>query len=207
MELASEMIIQAIQLKLRIGSVPITYYPRKGISKLEGLRDAWRHVRFMLLFAPNYLYLLPGCILFLSGITILTKFLFGGVFFLGRPWSTHLAIFSSIEAIIGWEIILLGYSAKVFSSQSRLVFSFSTNWIQKQATLERMLGIGLTFFLVGSAMSLFIVLKWIRQQFGPLEEIDEGLFALTLISVGIQTIFHAFFSTLLQIRLNDDHLS
>ena len=60
MEFASEMVVNALRDELRIDEIPITYHPRIGESKLSGLRDAWRHVRFMLLFSPSYLFQLPG---------------------------------------------------------------------------------------------------------------------------------------------------
>ncbi len=205
MEFASEMIIQALQQNLKILSLPISYFPRKGESKLDGWRDAWRHVRFMVLFAPEYLYLLPGVSLFFLGIALLVQFVLGQVHFMGRTWSIHLALFSSMMAIIGWEIILLGYSAKVFLSQVRLSTNQFTNVIKKIATLERMLGVGIFFFFVGASISMYIVIKWINRGFGALAEIETGIFALTLISIGIQTMFHAFFSTLLQIRFSNDN--
>ena len=68
MEFASEMVIKAAKVGLKITEVPITYYPRKGESKLHSFRDGWRHLRFMLMLSPTYLFLLPGALLFLIGL-------------------------------------------------------------------------------------------------------------------------------------------
>ncbi len=66
MEFASEMVVKAAQAGLKISETPITYYPRLGESKLNSFRDAWRHLRFMLLFSPTHLFALPGALLFFA---------------------------------------------------------------------------------------------------------------------------------------------
>src|SRR5687768_6095954 len=63
MEFASEMVINAAKLRLKIAEVPITYYPREGASTLRTLRDGWRHLRYMLLRSPTYLFTLPGLVM------------------------------------------------------------------------------------------------------------------------------------------------
>ena len=68
MEFASEMVFKAFRRDLNISEVPIDYYPRTGESKLSRFSDAWRHVRFMLLYSPSWLYFLPGIILLLLGL-------------------------------------------------------------------------------------------------------------------------------------------
>ena len=68
MELASEMVFKAYRRGLRVSEVPIDYFPRTGDSKLNRVGDAWRHVRFMLLYSPSWLYLVPGGLLLLLGL-------------------------------------------------------------------------------------------------------------------------------------------
>ena len=63
MEFASEMVFKAFRRKLRVSEIPIDYYPRVGESKLNRFGDAWRHVKFMLLYSPSWLYFVPGLIL------------------------------------------------------------------------------------------------------------------------------------------------
>ena len=60
MEFASEMVFKAFRRKLRVSEIPIDYYPRVGESKLNRFGDAWRHVKFMLLYSPSWLYFVPG---------------------------------------------------------------------------------------------------------------------------------------------------
>lgn len=80
MEFASEMLVRAAQEGLKIKEVPIDYYPRRAPSKLSRFRDAWRHIRFMLLFAPTWLFLIPGGFLFTLGALSLLLLLRGPVF-------------------------------------------------------------------------------------------------------------------------------
>ena len=80
MEFASEMVVKAAGANLKIYEVPITYYPREGESKLNSFRDAWRHLRFMLLLSPTHLFVLPGGILFVLGILALLVML---------PWALY----------------------------------------------------------------------------------------------------------------------
>ncbi|MEK6835362.1 MAG: glycosyltransferase family 2 protein, partial [Nanoarchaeota archaeon] len=81
MELASEMLIKAAKNKLKIKEVPVTYYPRIGESKLNPFRDGWKHLRFMLLYSPNYLFLIPGLFLSVLGFLIMLILLKGPIQF------------------------------------------------------------------------------------------------------------------------------
>ena len=84
MEFASEMVINAAKAKLKVAEVPIIYYPRGGESKLRSFRDGWRHLRFMLMYSPDHLFLIPGGILFFLGFVGMVALLPGPVS-LGRP--------------------------------------------------------------------------------------------------------------------------
>ena len=85
MEFASELVIKAARLGARITEIPITLWPDKRgrPPHLRSFRDGWRHLRFMLLCAPNWLFLLPGGLLGLFGIFLVT-FLLPGPRHLGR---------------------------------------------------------------------------------------------------------------------------
>ena len=67
MEFATEMVVSALTNHLKVGEIPIDYFPREGYSKLNALYDAWRHVRFMLLYCPLWLYFIPGTVGFILG--------------------------------------------------------------------------------------------------------------------------------------------
>ena len=89
MEFASEMVVKAVQEDLKIHEVPITYYPREGESKLNSFRDAWRHLRFMLLLSPTYLFVLPGSLLFVLGLLVLLVMLPGPVQIGNHAYDIH----------------------------------------------------------------------------------------------------------------------
>ena len=89
MEFASEMVFKAFRRKLRVSEIPIDYYPRVGESKLNRFGDAWRHVRFMLLYSPSWLYFVPGVILLVLGVVGAIALAAGPVTILGRTWQIH----------------------------------------------------------------------------------------------------------------------
>ena len=102
MEFATEMVVAALRNRLKVYEIPINYHPRKGKSKLMPLADAWRHIRFMLLYCPVWLYLIPGAIGFLSGVSILFLLLGGPFLFLGHYWDIHLMVFACILSIFSY---------------------------------------------------------------------------------------------------------
>ncbi|MCX5779162.1 MAG: glycosyltransferase family 2 protein [Elusimicrobia bacterium] len=200
MEFASEMVIHSLKKKLKISEIPITYYPRQGESKLASFRDAWRHMRFMLIYSPGYLYVLPGLILFLFSFLVTLRLLAGPIVAFGRGWEIHVMVFSSMFTILGWQIINLGIAAKVFAYSISLE---EDNWIQhvlKLVTLERAIVCGLGLVIAGMGMIGYIFYVWSQNHFGALKEVNTGLFALTLTVLGFQTIFTAFLTSMLQIK-------
>ncbi|MFA5858340.1 MAG: glycosyltransferase family 2 protein [Elusimicrobiota bacterium] len=200
MEFASEMVIHALKLKLKIGEIPITYYPRRGESKLMGLRDAWRHTRFMLLYSPNYLFLLPGLLLFIPGIVMLITSLFGPLVLFGREWGIHVMVFASMMTILGWQILSLGLCAKSYALNIGLEESGRTKWLLRVFSIERAAAVSLIMILAGIGLILYILVTWMQHNFGALAEQKTALLAVTLITVGLQTIFSAFLTSMLQIK-------
>ena len=102
MEFASEMLIEAICKDLRIAEVPITYYPRKGLSKLHSFTDGWRHVRFMMLYRPVPFLLVPGLLALIFGLA-----LSAGVYLQGGS-RMHSLILGGLLLIIGYQMLLGG---------------------------------------------------------------------------------------------------
>ena len=116
MEFASEMVFKAFRRDLRVSEIPIDYYPRVGESKLNRFGDAWRHVKFMLLYSPSWLYFVPGLILLVLGVLGAIALAAGPVTILGRPWQIH-TLFACIAAILlGMQIVQLGVFARAFAA-------------------------------------------------------------------------------------------
>ena len=198
MEFASEMIVAAFRENLKILEVPIIYHPRGGESKLNPFYDAWRHVKFLLLFSPTYLFLIPGGILFILGLFVLVFSGWGKLVILGHKFDIHAMIFASIIALLGFQIINLGIYAKAYSFLEGLAVRDKTlARLYHVFNLEKGIALGALFFIIGAFLSLYIVFKWIGSGFGPLNEIKAALVGLIFLVIGIQTIFSSFFLSLL----------
>ena len=198
MEFATEMVVSALINNLKIFEVPIDYHPRKGESKLKPLYDAWRHTRFMLLYCPAWLYFVPGILGFSAGM-ILLLFLAGGpVYFLGRPWDLHLMAFASVMSILSYQVMNLGIYAHTFAlKQEFLKYDNITLFFQRHFNLEKGLAFGGAIFLIGFVILLSIFVDWFSHSFGALYRIREAILAMTLLVIGLETIFSSFFISLL----------
>jgi len=201
MEFASEIVIKAAKAGLKITEVPITYYPRKGESKLNSFRDGWRHLRFMLLLSPTHLFFIPGILLFLIGLIGTLLLLPGPLKIAGRAYDVHVMTVTSLLALLGFQVILLGLYARTYAivsgleKRDRLI-----EWMWKHFSLEKGLLLGAASFALGFIVDAWILLKWIRSGFGALSEVRTALFALLLMALGAQTIFSSFFLSILGIR-------
>lgn len=201
MEFATEMVVAALQNKLKICEIPIKYFPRKGESKLEPFSDAWRHIRFMLLYCPLWLYFIPGLIGFTFGIVILLLLLRGPFFFLGRYWQLHVLVFASAICILSYQLLNLGIFAHAFAiKQGFLKYDKITLFFQRHFKLERGIILGIFLFLIGFMINLSIFIEWFFKKFGDLHRISESILAMTLLVIGLQTIFSSFFISLLFLK-------
>ncbi len=200
MEFASEVITEAVRRKLRIKEVPVTYYPRRSSdSKLNSFSDGWRHLKFMLLYAPTYLYLLPGLAFgFLGALMMLLSYFRVNV---GYVPGTHSMILGSLLAIVGYQIVFLGLFAKIHGT---LVGLFNpdrvTELVLKYASLEKGAVIGGTIFLTGFAYSAYLLTRWTSSGFAVLPLRNEDMIAFTLLIVGLQAFFNSFFLSMLSNR-------
>jgi glycosyltransferase involved in cell wall biosynthesis len=200
MEFASEMVIHSLKKKMKIIEIPITYYPRKGKSKLSSFKDAWRHIRFMLLYSPGYLFLYPGIIIFLIFFSLTIKLVFGNIYFLGRGWGIHVMVFSSMFTLFGWQLINIGLAAKSFAQSIFLEEDKLIKRILKVLNLERAMLIGLGLVFIGVLVIGYIFYIWYKNNFGKLTQVETALLSLTIIIMGLQTIFTAFLISMFQIK-------
>ena len=201
MEFATEMVMEALYKKLKIKEVPINYYPRKGISKLRPFQDAWRHLRFMFLFCPTWLYFVPGLLITCFGIFTLLLLVKGPFYFLGHNWDMHMLILASLLSILGFQLLNLGVYAKTFAvRQGYLRRDKIMLFLARNFRLEVGILIGLIFFIFGLGVNLSIFIEWWQKSFGTLYRIREAILAMTFMSLGFQTIFSSFFISLLLIK-------
>jgi glycosyltransferase involved in cell wall biosynthesis len=203
MEFASEFVIKAAQLRAKVTEIPITLWPDKRgrPPHLRSFRDGWRHLRFMLLYAPNWLFLLPGSALVTLGL-LLVFWLYPGPRQVTRGvvLDVHTMIFGVIFTLLGVQILSTGAFAKVFSYSERFdKGNVSLNRALAHVTLERALLLGGTVFVVGFAGCVWVVWKWVASGFGPLEAVRQVLFWSMWLFIGIQMIFASFFLSMLGI--------
>jgi glycosyltransferase involved in cell wall biosynthesis len=203
MEFASEFIIKAAQLGANITEIPITLWPDKRgrAPHLRSFRDGWRHLRFMLLYAPNWLFLLPGMLLMAVGLA-LVFWLLPGERHLTRHIivDVHSMIFGMMFTLMGAQIISVGLFAKVFSYCER----FDRNPISLERALRRVsledgLAIGAVMFLAGFLGDARITWDWAASGFGALFRVREVLFWSMWLFLGMQVIFSSFFLSMLGI--------
>ena len=200
MEFASEIVMYALMKQLKIAEVPITYYPRRAKSKLSDFRDAWRHIRFMLIYSPSYLFLFPGLALFLFGLAVTLRLAFGPIRIFGRSWDIHVMVMTSMSTFLGWQIILLGVAAKSFARTIPLPQRPLTRKLLSALTLERSLALGLELIILGVLLFGYVFYTWARSDFGSLAQVRTLLLCLMFIVMGVQTIFTSFFRSLIEIK-------
>lgn len=201
MELASEMIIKAIRNKLKIKELPISYYKRKGISKLKPFSDAWKHLRFMLLYSPLFLFFIPGIILFLIGLIYMILLYLSKINLFGIQLFYHPMFISALLIIIGYQLIFFAFFAKSYSlnhlgeNESNLMKK-----LYKLVTIEKASIFGILTAVIGLIIYTIIFINWLKSGFGALNEIKNSIVALTFITLGIQTIFYSFMLSILGIK-------
>ncbi|HET9802323.1 MAG TPA: glycosyltransferase family 2 protein [Candidatus Acidoferrum sp.] len=203
MEFASEFVIKATQLGAKITEIPITLWKDKRgrPPHLRSFRDGWRHLRFMLLYAPNWLFLLPGGFFGVFGL-FLVFWLLGGPRRISPRivLDIHTMIFGVIFTLLGAQIVSIGAFAKVFSYAERFDRrSVSLKRWLKRVTLETGLLVGGTLALIGFGGCVWVTWKWAASGFGPLEQVRWVLFWAMWLFLGLQTVFASFFLSMLGI--------
>ena len=203
MEFASEFVIKAAQLKARITEIPITLWPDKRgrPPHLRSFRDGWRHLRFMLLYAPNWLFLLPGGALLAAGLFLVFWLLPGPRQISPRViLDIHTMIFGVMFTLLGVQILSIGSFAKVFSYAERFDRNpVSLKRLLKRVKLETGLLVGGSLFLAGFAGCAWVAWKWAASGFGPLHEVRKVLFWSMWLFIGTQVTFASFFLSMLGI--------
>jgi len=201
MEFASEMVINAARAKLKVAEVPIIYYPRGGESKLRSFRDGWRHLRFMLMYSPDHLFVIPGAILFVLGILSMFFLLPGQRMVSGHIFDYHFMFVASLLTIVGFQVLLTGFYAKAYAYTHR--FAPDDLMIQRfyrYFNLEEWLLAGFAIFLIGLAIDGWIFWTWVQHNYRDLFAVRPALLALTLMVVGLQLMFSSFLLSILNIN-------
>jgi glycosyltransferase involved in cell wall biosynthesis len=199
MEFASEMVIRAGKARLAIAEIPIHYHPREGDSKLSSFRDGWRHLRFLLVHSPNWLFIVPGAVLAAFGVIVSLTVLLQ-IQVLGREWDLHAMVAGALLMIVGTQVLALGLCAHAYGTY---FMGEQDPWFDRMRArfnLEHGLLLGGVIIFAGLVMAAVILGIWIERGFGELSEERLAVLAATLLIVGLQIFFSSFLISILGLR-------
>ena len=199
MEFASEMVIRASKEKLDIREFPIEYHPRGGESKLSSFRDGWRHLRFLLVHSPTYLFVIPGAGMVFLGVIAALIAIFNIELF-GRQWDLHSLIAGTLLTIIGTQVLALGLCAHAYGAYFMGEHDPWFDRMRARFRLEHGLLLGGGIALSGLIVAGVIVIKWIERGFGQLAEQKLAVLASMLLITGLQIFFTSFLLSILGLR-------
>jgi glycosyltransferase involved in cell wall biosynthesis len=189
MEFASEMVIKAAKRGLTISEIPIEYRPRTGESKLNSIRDAWRHVRFMLVHSATWLFVVPGSLALVAGLGSLLPFAVDRT--LGdASWTVPVSIVAAFVVVVAAQVIQLGLFARTYAALYLGESEPLLESVWRRFRLEHGLLVAAVVMLVGLGITL-------GANFDSVPDPSLGLLGLTLLALGVEGIFGSFFLSIL----------
>ena len=202
MEFASESLIKAAKAGARIAEVPITMWPdrRDRAPHLRTFRDGWRHLRIIMLSAPNWLFLMPGAVLILLGFG-LVLWLSPGPAFAGKvELNTNTISLAMMLILLGVHIFSIGLFVKVFCYTERLSRGQTglVRWL-KRLKLEHGLLLGAGLAIIGAVGDTYVLRSWAAQGFGHLDSVRTVFFGSLALFLGIEIVFSSVFLSMLGI--------
>ena len=206
MEFASEMVVKATLMGLRVTEVPTTLAPdgRSRAPHLRSWRDGWRHLRFLLLYSPRWLFLYPGALLMTAGLALGLWILPGARQVGGLTLNVHTLLYASAAVSIGFQSIVFAVFTKVFAIQAGLLPEDPRlTSLFRIVTLETGLIAGAGLTAVGLAGTVWALTDWSSRAFGPLDpsQTQRIVIPSTLALVlGLQIVLSSFFLSVLGLR-------
>ena len=203
MEVASELVVKATLAGWRIAEVPVTLHPdgRSRPAHLRPWRDGWRHLRFLLIFSPRWLFLYPGLALLVSGIALTSALYFAPLHVLGAGLDIHSMLYASAAALLGMQLCLFALFARVSAQNAGLLPRRpGLDRLLAMLTLERGLVIGASIGLLGLLWSATAFWQWSQTGFGALDPrvvMRDTIPATALMVGGMETMLASFLLSLL----------
>jgi len=203
MEFASEMVIKATIKRMRITEVPITLHKdgRDRPPHLRSWRDGWRHLRFMLLFSPRWLFVWPGLVMFLAGLIPFAPLMSGAIRIGAVAFDTNTMIVAGMAMVLGYQTVFFGVFAKLYGVVKG--YLPQNPWlasVMRRFSLERGIWAGLAIALIGLGFLVAGLVRWQAAGFGPMEypgTLRQVIPAVTFLTLGAQVIFASFFLSIL----------
>ena len=213
MEFASEMVVKATLAHLDVREVPTTL-KKDGRSRpphLRSFRDGWRHLRFLLLFSPRWLFLYPGIALLWVGLVVGAILLPGPVRYGQVVFDVHTFLVASLCVIVGLQSISFAIMGRRFASRYGFIpRSGSYDKVLESITLERVLVAAITLMLIGFAALVWGVNQWALRDFGQLNltsTMRAVILAMTFMVCGFQLMMSGFMSSIINIPIYERRLS
>jgi glycosyltransferase involved in cell wall biosynthesis len=206
MEFASEMVVKATLNDLRISEVPTTLSRdlRSRPPHLRPWRDGWRHLRFLFLFSPRWLFFYPGLALMVLGLAAMIALLPGELRLFGLGFDVHTMVYAGAMIIVGYQAMLFAVFARIYAMTSG--FLPGKPWIEElneQLSLEAGALAGLALIVAGLAMSIVALVVWGHSGFAHLDyrnTLRLVIPASTMLVLGVQTVLASFFISILGIE-------
>ena len=211
MEFATEMVVRASLLHLRMGEVPVTLHPdgrKTHASHLRTFRDGWRTLRFYLLFSPRWLFLLPGLGLITLGVAASVAG-YAGLRIGGVGLDVHTLLFGALMIIAGYQGVIFAILTKAFAINARLLPDDPRlQHFVRVVSLERGLIAGATLGVAGVVLLVTTIAEWAGTEFGSLDYPHTMRIAIPGVLstvLGLQTILFVFFASVLQLDRRPSH--
>jgi glycosyltransferase involved in cell wall biosynthesis len=206
MEFASELVVKAALARWRIAEVPTTLHPdgRGRPPHLRRWRDGWRHLRFLLLFSPRWLFLYPGLVLLAFGAALVTALYFAPLHILGAGLDIHSMLYASAAALLGLQLCLFALFARVSAQGAGLLpRQPALEKLLAALTLERGLLLGVCIALAGLSWSATAFWQWREAGFGPLDPrvvMRDTIPASALMIGGMELVLASFLLSVLRLK-------
>ena len=204
MEFASEMVVKASVEGLRIAEVPVTLSPdkRDRPPHLRTWRDGWRHLRFLLLYSPRWLFLYPGALHMAVGALVLLWLLPGERAIGSVRLDVHTLVYAAAAVVLGYQAVIFALFTKTFAiSEGLLPEDPRLTRLYRYVTLETGIVAGIVLIIAGLVLAATAIGIWQTQGFGPIVDVPRSLRVVILsslaITLGVQTFFASFFLSVL----------
>jgi glycosyltransferase involved in cell wall biosynthesis len=210
MEFASEMVVRATLAGLSIMEVPTTLSPARRTKPphLRSWRDGWRHLRYLLLLSPRWLFLYPGLAMFLGGLLTMAWLLPGPRTIGSVTFDVNTLVFSSAALSLGSQALAFAVLAKAFGVRIGILQKDPRiEWLTRAPVLEAMVGLGTLFFCIGFAGGVLAVGGWGQAGFGDLDPVRSLRLAIpsaTAMVLGVQVSLAGFFFGVLDLKGDGD---
>lgn len=206
MEFATEMVVKATIFKLKIEEVPTTLSPdgRSRPPHLRTWRDGWRHLRFLLVYSPKWLFLIPGVIMMLVGLIMGVFIMQGPVVMFNIYFDTNTLLYAAALIISGFQAINFAIFTRTYAIQVGFLPENKTlNKMYKYVNLESALVVGILVTFLGITGSLYSLYLWDQVDFGHLEYssiLRVVIPSVVCIIIGLQIILSSFFLSVLGVN-------